>query len=162
METDAVVKEQHSLRDYLYWNLMLAVPLLSGAAAVFRQTPLGLAAYLLVAAGAVAVVYRHFCSHCPHYTRARGRVKCLFFWGMPKIFPERTGPMSAVDKALTGLATAVCVAFPLPWLVKDTALLLIYTLSAAALVLTLRRSECHRCAYRDCPANCVDAPRVPS
>lgn len=149
------LKNRHRFQDYLYWNLMLAVPVIAACAAILRQSTTGFVFYLLLAAGAVAVIYRYFCTRCPHYTRSDGTLKCMFFWGVPRLAEARPGPLTTADKALTGLATAAVLLFPVPWLIEAPALFVIFLLSTVAFAVTMRRIECRRCVHLECPGNCA-------
>ena len=100
---------------------------------------------------------KHFCAHCPHYTRDEATVKCMFFWGMPKFFKSRPGPLSPTDKTVSLAAPAVVGLFPLPWLLAEPGLLVIYLLSLVGFAMTVRRYECVRCVYSHCPSNMADA-----
>lgn len=150
-----VLKVRHRFRDYLYWNLMLAVPVITACAAILRQSIAGLFFYLILAGGAVAVVYRYFCTRCPHYIRSEGALKCMFFWGVPRLADARPGPLATADKAWTGLATAAVMLFPVPWLIEAPALLAVFVLSTVAFAVTMRRIECPRCIHFECPGNCA-------
>ena len=96
---------------------------------------------------------RFFCSHCPHYGRNGKTVKCLFLWGLPKFFQPRRGPLGWRAKGLALLAAVVMVLFPLYWLLDQPGQLLVYAVALTAVGMTLRRYECSRCIYHDCPAN---------
>jgi len=58
---------------------------------------------------------------------------------------------------MTLLGFAIAALFPVYWLLNQKVLLLAYLLSCVVVGMTLRRFECHRCIYFDCPANTVDA-----
>jgi hypothetical protein len=149
------LKTKHRITDFLYWNLMLAIPLVAAGAAIYRHSGMGLIAYLLALVIAVSLAYRFFCTHCPHYISSGGTVKCLFFWGMPRVFDPRPGPLSATDKLLSFTALGIVVFFPMPWLVMEGALFAIFLMSLIAFGVTMRKTECGRCIYSDCPANCA-------
>jgi hypothetical protein len=153
------LKQRHSFADYLYWSLMAAVPLLTAATAIAAVSALWLGVYLLVLLAGLLMLCRFFCSHCPHYARSGKTVKCLFLWGLPKFFEPRPGPPGWRAKGLSLLTAVVMVLFPLYWLLDQPGPLLIYAAALTAVGMTLRRYECSRCIYRDCPANRVPAVR---
>lgn len=149
------LKTHHRFRDYLYWNLLLAIPFVTAATAIFRESIMWLAIYIVVSVLLIAVVYRFFCTHCPHYIQGMKTVKCMFFWGIPKFFGSRPGPLSLFDKTVSFITPIILIMFPLYWLGLHIDLLVIYFLSIAVLFTTIRRNECGRCIYINCPANCV-------
>jgi len=60
------LKHRYTFGDFLYWNLMAAVPLLTAGAAIAAASTFWLGAYLLVVLACILGLYRFFCSHCPH------------------------------------------------------------------------------------------------
>jgi hypothetical protein len=160
---DAMTEDPTELRkayrfgDYLYYTAAGMVPLLTGAVAIYPRSALGLIFYgVIVAAGAIAMLY-FFCVHCPHYQKTGRTLKCIFFWGLPKLFAPRPAPLNRVEKAAAFGIVAGVLFFPLSWLAEDPGLLAIYLLSAAVFGLTIRRCECRRCTFFDCPANAAPA-----
>ncbi len=151
------LKTRHRFTDFLYWNLMLAIPLVAAGAAIYRHSGAGLIAYLLALLVAVGLAYRFFCTRCPHYTTSGKTVKCLFFWGVPRFFEPRPGPLSSTDKMVSLIALAIVVLFPMPWLVMEGALFTIFLMSLITIGATLRKTECGRCIHSDCPANCAES-----
>ncbi len=73
------LKEKHTFFDYVYRVLVLAVPLVTAAMAMYRASLAWFIVYLVVAAGLAIVVMRAFCSHCPHYTTGDKILRCMFF-----------------------------------------------------------------------------------
>jgi hypothetical protein len=86
----------------------------------------------------------------------------MFFWGMPKFFKARPGPLSFMDKTVSLAAPAALFILPLPWLVAHPELLAVYLLSFGTLTASLYRQECRRCIYFDCPANRVPQEARPA
>ena len=152
------LKEQHRFGDYLYWNLMAAVPLLTALVAVGSVSIVWLIIYLIVCAGMLAVITFFFCTHCPHYLRSGATIQCMFFWRVPKFFKPKPSALSLIDKLAALAAPAVMALIPLYWLLMRPSLLLIYLLSLAAFAWTMRRYECPRCTFADCPSNCAPMP----
>jgi hypothetical protein len=159
METkkEVILKGQHQFKDYIYWTASASVPLLIAVNAIAAVSWGWLILYILIFLGLLACIYRFFCTHCPHYKRESNRLKCMFFWGMPKIFDPRSNPLSFMDKLITFVAAAIIVLLPIYWLSFKPFMLIIYLLSLAVSSATIRRYECDRCVYKDCPSNCVDS-----
>jgi hypothetical protein len=103
----------------------------------------------------LALVLKFYCTRCPHYTREGNTVKCLFIWGLPKLFTPRPGALEKVDIIIAWGAFILLVAFPLYWLILEPGLLIVYALSFSTLAASVRRSECERCIYFECPGNKV-------
>ena len=158
-EPEARLKMYHSFFDYLYWNLVAAVPVVTACVSIFKISIVWFVIYILVCIALILIVYRFYCTHCPHYIQGVGTTRCMFFWGMPKFFESRPGPLNLFEKAVSLIAPVVLVLFPLYWLIQQMDLLVIYVLSLAVLGLTIRRYECGRCIYFDCPANCAPEER---
>ena len=56
---------------------------------------------------------------------------------------------------MVAVATLVVVAVPFYWLAAEPGLLIIYLMSLAVFAITVRRHECGRCVYYNCPSNKV-------
>jgi hypothetical protein len=149
------LRERYTFMDFLYYMTLGAVPLFSACYAIARYSSGWLIVYLVLCVSSGAVIYRFYCSHCPHYTRAGRSTRCMFFWGMPKFFKPHPGPLGLRDKTMTVLPLAVLIIFPLNWLLKTPGLLVIAILSLITFLATVRRNECRRCIYYDCPVNKV-------
>ncbi len=148
------LKERHTFSDFVYWNLVLVIPVLTACIGLAGISIAGLVAYLVILAALTGVVMRFFCTHCPHYIQGENnKVKCMFFWGMPKFFKPTPGPLSTKDKAVIGIAAICLMLLPIAWLIRTPGLLVIYLLSFSVFILTIRRYECHQCIYLDCPVN---------
>lgn len=146
-------RTQHTFSDVLYWDLTASVPFVTALIALYRESVAWMILYLLIAIGCLVLVLRFFCSHCPQYTTGSKTLRCMFFWRLPKIFPEDTGPLSLTHKVLAFAAAIVLVLFPVIALLRQIPLLVIYVLSISVFLITVRRYECVRCDYTDCPAN---------
>jgi hypothetical protein len=149
----AQLRERYSFSDYLYYTILMAVPFFTAFYAIFNRSTAWLILYVLLCLSAIAIVYRYYCTHCPHYTREGKTTKCMFFWGIPKFFQGRPGPLGFLDKTLSIAAAVVVIVFPLYWLFQQPGLLVIFILSLTIFMVTIRRNECGRCIYFDCPAN---------
>lgn len=148
--------------DFLFYTTLFAVPLVTAVLAIFKLSVGWLLVYLAVCLASVAVMLKFFCTRCPHFTRDGGTLKCVFFWGLPKFFTPRPGPLDARDTATAFIAPAVVALFPLYWLLLQPGLLVIYILSAAVAGAALRRMECDRCVHFECPVNKVPPDLKPS
>ncbi len=147
-------KEKHTFLDFLYWLLVVSVPVVTAAVAMYRASVAWFVLYLLLGAGLGLVLMRVFCSHCPHYTTGSRTLQCMFFRRIPKLFQERPGPLKMWEKAVTLVVGAVLLLLlPLPGLLEQPALLAVYVLSLAVFLLTVRRYECVRCTFTECPSN---------
>lgn len=149
------LKTRHRFSDFLFWTVSAAVPFLTACIAIGRASIPGLIFYLAVFVFLLGAVYKFYCTHCPHYVEGAGKTRCMFFWGLPKFFPARPGPLNRFEKAVSIAAPAVLLLIPLYWLVKQPGFLAIYVLSAVSLLAGIRRHECARCIYFDCPSNRV-------
>lgn len=154
-ENKPQLKTHHTFFDFLYWNLVVAVPLITACIAILKNSFVWFIFYIIVCIFLVILIYRFYCTHCPHYIQGADTTKCMFFWKIPKYFKPRPGPLNIFDKAVSLIAPAILILFPLYWLYMQLDLLLIYLLSLAVLGATIRRYECGRCIYFHCPVNCV-------
>jgi hypothetical protein len=149
------LKTRHTFLDFLYWSLMVSVPFIAACIAIVEKSIVWLIIYLIACISLVMVIYRFYCIHCPHYHQSGKTLKCMFFWCMPKFFKPVSGPLSLLEKTVSVIALLVIIMLPIYWLLLQPGLLLIYLLSIGVLGLTLRRYECKRCVYFQCPSNCV-------
>jgi len=147
------LRQRYTFIDFLYYTTLLVVPFFTAFYAISIQSIGWLVFYLVLCLAAIAVIYRFYCSHCPHYTREGRTTQCMFFWGIPKFFKPRPGPLGFLDKALTFIAPALLIVFPLYWLFQKPGLLIIFILSLIAFLATVRRNECRKCIYFECPVN---------
>lgn len=154
-ETEFRLKTRHKFLDFLYWNLVLSVPFITACIAVLRHSALWLTLYIIACILLVLVLYRFFCIHCPHYIQSGKTVTCMFYWGMPKLFKAAPGPLSILEKIVSLLTLFILILLPLYWLLQAPGLLVIYFLSVGVVATTIRRYECSRCVYTQCPSNCV-------
>ena len=150
------LKTKHGLYDCVYWCLFLAMPIITACVAISKSSMLWMAAYILASVIFFAVVvFKFFCTHCPHYLQGEKTVNCMFIRGVPKYFQPKPGPYGFLELAVVALAMLVWVAFPVYWLYFHRGLLAIYIVSVVVFVATMKRYECVRCIHFDCPANSV-------
>lgn len=147
------LKTCYRFSDFLFYTCLLSVPLITAVLAILRYSVGWTIVYLVLAVAASVLLLKFFCSRCPHYTREEKRLKCIFFWEMPKFFPSRPGPLTFADKAASILAAALLLGFPLYWLVQEPGLFIVFALSTAGFAAAIRRNECKQCIYFECPAN---------
>lgn len=148
------LKHHYNFSDFLYYIMLLAIPVVTAVVAVLEQSGVGaVIVFLLVAGACIPIMLRFFCTHCPHYCRDEKHLKCIFFWGLPKFFEPRPGPLSIMEKTLSVTSPALLLLYPVYWLFQTPGLLIIYLLSVIVFGATVRRNECPRCIYSDCPAN---------
>ena len=154
-DNDLALKKRHSFLDFLYWSAMAAVPLLIGGMSIYRASSGWLAVYIITGIVLLGLVYRFYCTHCPHYLNAVKSTRCMFFWGMPRFFDARQGRLGLFDKTVAFAAPAIVLILPVYWLVFRPSLLIIYVLSVAAMLTSMMKNECGRCVYFNCPVNRV-------
>ena len=153
--TETPLKTRHTFLDFLYWSLLVSVPFIAACLAIVEKSIMWLILYIMACISLVLVIYRFYCIHCPHYHKSGRTLKCMFFWGMPKFFKSKSGPLSLTETSVSVMALVVIIILPAYWLLLKPGLLVIYLLSVVVLGLTLRRYECKRCVYFNCPSNCV-------
>ena len=152
------LKYHHRFSDYLYWNLVAAVPVMTASIAIYKNSLIWLIVYLGLLMAFVTIIMKFYCSHCPHYVRGRRVITCMFFWGVPKIFRQRQGPLNVIEKGITFISAIIILLLPGYWLIKLPEFLLIYVFSVTVLAMTIKRYECSRCIYEGCPSNSVGKP----
>lgn len=149
------LRQRYSFKDFLYFSSVGAIPFVTACYAVLNRSVPWFFFYLFLSLAAFLLLYRYFCSHCPHYTREGKTTRCIFLWGMPKIFRRRPEPLRFRDKTVTVFAGLVLCLFPLYWLLQQPGLLIIFFLSLATFSATIYRNECRQCIYFGCPMNRV-------
>lgn len=154
-ECNTTLKKQHSFKDYLYWNAMLAVPFLAVCIGLYQVAAVWMVVYIILAVGYLLLVYRYFCTYCPHYIRGDKTVKCMFLWGVPRLFKPNPGPMSSSDKVFVIAISVLFTALPVYWLRLEPGYLALYLLSGGVFAASVRRQECGRCIHFQCVSNCV-------
>lgn len=147
------LRERYTFIDFLYYITLLAVPAFTAFYAIANHSMVWMIFYLVLCLGAGIVILRFYCTHCPHYTRESRTIRCIFMWGLPKYFASRPGPLSLSDKAVALLVPIILVIFPLYWLLQQPGLMIIFILSLIVFLSTVRKNECRRCIYFDCPVN---------
>ena len=157
-ESRKSLKTAYRLGDFLFYTCLLAVPVVTAVAAILRHSALWAIVFVLFCVGVVVLLLKFFCTRCPHYTRQGGTLKCIFFWGFPKLFAPRGGSYSNLDLAVTGLATVAFVLFPVWWLIREPILFVVYALSMAGFGAAIYRNECEQCIHLECPVNQVQEP----
>ncbi len=149
------LKSKHRFADYVYWCMFFLIHVVTGFIAIVKHSVVWSITYVVIGIALVALVYRFQCTHCPHYVEGKKRTKCMFFWGVPKFFRARPGPLSFFEKTVPFIAGIIWVFFPLYWLLLEPDLFILYWLSLIVLFLTIWRHECTRCIYFNCPMNRV-------
>jgi len=149
------LKTRYSFSDFLFYVCLLAVPIFTAILAIFEHSVWWTIAFLVLAMGMTTLILKFYCTRCPHYTREDKSLKCIFFWGLPKFFNKRPGPLNFIDKIVAFGAPTLLLIFPLYWLLLKPGLLIIYVLSLAGFGTAVYRNECNRCIYFECPMNKV-------
>ena len=155
IHSEQQLKKRYSFKDFLFFNGLAAVPIVTAIIAIGRHSVQWTVLYILFALGVLALVLKFYCARCPHYTREGNRLKCLLFWGLPKLFSPRPGSLTKFDITAAFGAFGLLVVFPVYWLFLEPGLLIVYGLSFSTFLAAIRRSECERCIYFECPANRV-------
>ena len=156
---DPKLKNAFTFSDFLAWTLLALIPILTAVYAISRVSLTWTAVYLIVLGVCFAgIIYRFFCTHCPHYKNAGRTTKCIFLWGVPGYFEPRPGPLGFFDKFMVFAGFAVAVGFPLYWLAAKPLLLVVYAISWAVLAAFLNKYECIRCINDNCPMNRTASP----
>ena len=147
---------RHRFRDCVYWDLFILIPFITASLAIAGSSIFWMVVYIVLSIVVFfVVIYKFFCTHCPHYVGGSGCVRCMFYWRMPKYFKAQPGPYSMTELIVTAASFLVWVVFPFYWIYLRPGLLAIYVVSLAILISTLRRYECGRCIHFDCPGNKV-------
>ena len=149
------LRYRYRFPDFLYYICLLSVPVLTAFLGIVNVSAGSTAAWALFGLALIPVMLRFFCTHCPHYHRDEKRLKCMFFWGLPKLFAHRPGRFSTLEICLSIGAPALFFLAPLIWLAGRPGLLAVYVLSLAGFGATVYRNECRRCVHIQCPANRV-------
>lgn len=92
------LKTDHKFLDYLYWNLVAAVPFVTAGIAILKNSVAWLFCYIIVCIFLIVVIYRFYCTHCPYYIQSINTTKCMFFWGIPKYFKSQPGPLGLFER----------------------------------------------------------------
>ena len=148
-----LLKEYYRFSDFLYYVALLAIPIITAIVAISDKSMAGAVIFILLAVVSIPVMLRFFCTHCPHYCRDEKSLKCIFFWGLPKFFKQRPGSLSMTEKLLSIAGPTLVLLYPVYWVLQEPGLFIIYLLSVIVFVASVRRNECPRCIYTDCPAN---------
>lgn len=150
------LKTSHRFYDCLYWDLFMAIPFITACIAIVKSSTLWMIIYIATSVLIFAiVVFKFFCTHCPHYVQSQNTLKCMFVRWVPRYFEPKPGPYDLLEKAVVAAVLLIWVAFPLYWLYLDRGLLAIYIVSLIVLIATIRRYECGRCIHFHCPTNTV-------
>ena len=151
-----------SFKDLLHFFLLAFPSLLLGGAAILHIGGLWLIPWLIVIVGYFGFAeIRVMCSHCPHYAEEGKSLKCWANYGSPKIWKYRPGPMSFLEKCIFFLGLVLIWGMPLYFLVAGIQifLLIVYLLTAAGFLMSLKRFFCSQCMNFACPLNGVDAEK---
>jgi hypothetical protein len=149
------LKQRHTRVDFLFYKLVTLVPFAAALMAIAKHSLVWSASYLLWILFHVLVIYRLLCTHCPHYGADDGKTSCHFIWKTPAFYRKRPGAMGAMSQIGLVVMLAVSSLAPMPWLLRELDLLVLYLLSLGVLFATMMKYECTRCANLDCPKNQV-------
>ena len=147
------LKYNYSFSDFLFYIALLAIPVITAIVAILDKSIAGVVIFFLILLASIPVMLRFFCTHCPHYCRDEKTLKCIFFWGLPKFFKQRSGSLSWTEKLLSISGPTLVLLYPVYWILQEPGLFIIYVLSVITLFASVRRNECPRCIYTECPVN---------
>jgi len=161
MPTGCGMKTSHEFSDFIYWAMFFLIPGILAGYTLFKASPRLLMIYLGVAALCfVLLYYRFFCTKCPHYHNSEGGCKCMFIWGLPKVFKPSNEPYRPYELLLAIGGILIIVAFPVYWLLAYPILLVVYLLAFVVFGLTMLRYECPHCIHSNCPSRMNYVQRI--
>lgn len=102
---------------------------------------------------------RVLCSHCPHYAEPSPLLRCWANWGTPKLWRNRSGALSGLERAILYAGFAAVWGSPLPFVHVSFGWqgLLVYAIATGGFFAVLRWAFCSRCINVHCPMNRVPA-----
>jgi hypothetical protein len=153
MTDKTLLKYRYSFSDFLFYIALLAIPVITAIVAILDKSIAGTVIFFLILMASIPIILRFFCTHCPHYCRDEKTLKCIFFWGLPKFFKQRPGSLSFTEKLISIAGPTMVLLYPVYWILQEPGLFIIYLLSVITLFASVRRNECPRCIYTECPVN---------
>ena len=158
----AVRKTVHchfTLKDVMTYYLLLAPTMLLGGAGIYHAGGWWLIIpWVLLIIGCFSFVFtRVLCAHCPHYAEEGSSLRCRANYGSPKIWKYRPGPMTFWEKAGFFASFAIVLVYPLIFMISafQLFLLIVYLLTSAVFLVTLKMYSCTQCMNFACPMNAV-------
>ena len=145
------------LSRYVYYKLLALIPVSAALIAIVRYSDAWYwpFVYIGLCLGHAAIMFTIKCPHCPYYRMGNRTLRCFMWWGMPKIYKARARPERKLVGVYAPAGMLVLTLFPVYWLRFDWALLSLFLLSVAVIVMSIGQNECPRCLNFDCPHNLV-------
>ena len=142
---------------FIYYKLATFVPAFIGIYTIYSyaKSLLWVFAYIFIFLVHMTIIYKMKCTHCTYYLIPGDKLYCMWLWGVPKLFKEDTRPESQFNKVYVPVGMAIVAFFPVYWLFNNWALLVLYFVSLAVLVLSLFLFTCSKCTYFNCSHNQV-------
>jgi hypothetical protein len=156
------LSSEPSLKRYVFYKLLTLIPVSAVLVALVRhaESLFWIGCYMGLCLVHAAVMNAIKCPHCAYYKMGEKTFSCFMWWRTPRLYRPRPGPESRFVSVYAPIGMLVLTAFPLFWLWHDWALLVIYLLSVAVIVLSIGLNECTRCLNFSCGHNTVsDAVR---
>jgi hypothetical protein len=142
----------------LRFYLIVLPSFIIGAIVIYKYAFLDLIIWLIIIAIFFLIVeIRVLCSHCPHYSKSSGTLRCWANFGAPKLWKDRPGPMNNFERTILILGFIIVWGYPIifAFKIKDWLLLSIYVLSVVLFFTLLRQFFCKKCVNFFCPLNIV-------
>ncbi len=108
--------------------------------------------FIISLAGFALAVMPSICAHCPYPTKYDS---CLFLPPaiVRKLYPYRGPEESLAGKILTIISLIAIIAFPQPWLSKNSIFLTLFWLICLPSIAAFPLFYCKRCRHKGCPLN---------
>jgi hypothetical protein len=142
----------------LRFYLIVLPSFIIGAIIIIRYAFLDLFFWLIIIAIFFLIVeIRVLCTHCPHYSKSSGTLRCWANFGAPTLWKERLGLMNNFERSILILGFIIVWGYPIIFAskIKDWLLLSIYILSVILFFTLLRKIFCKKCLNFFCPLNIV-------
>jgi hypothetical protein len=130
-----------------------------GSIGIYKYSFLSLVIWLIVIAVFFLLIeIRVLCTHCPHYSKSSGILRCWANYGAPKLWKERPWAMNNLEKTILILGFIVVWGYPIVFisLIKDWGVFSIYVLSVMLFFTLLKLFFCKKCVNFFCPLNSVN------
>jgi hypothetical protein len=143
---------RHEFSRYVCYKLLTLIPVSTALIAISRysDTIYWLFVYIGLCLAHAGTMFSIKCPHCPYYKADGKLLRCIMFWGIPKIYKASPVPESRVVGYYGPIGILFLTFFPIYWLLFQWELLLLYVLSIVVLVTSISLIECSRCLNSRC------------
>jgi len=146
------IKTKYSIKDYLYCNFLILIPFLLGSIAIARQSSKLAVVYIILAFLSFSIIQLYFPFNSGlNHSKPKNNPEPVIPCTVSKTY--KNGQGSYFRKIILVLIALILFLSPIYWLVKDSLLLVAYTVSWMLFLLTLRRYEFVRCISVGCSVN---------